>query len=68
MKNRFIMKFVFSSLLVGFIFGILDGLIHANPIAENLYDVYKPIARDTINITVGILIDIVYGYILCGIF
>ena len=61
-------KFLLKSLLVGVIFGILDGLMHANPIAENLYDIYEPISRDSINVTAGIIIDIVYGFILCGVF
>lgn len=68
MRYRFFIRFIISSLFVGFVFGILDGIIHANPIAENLYDVYKPIARDTINVIAGIIIDIVYGFILCGVF
>lgn len=61
-------KFILKSLLIGIIFGFLDGLIHANPIAENLYDIYEPISRDSINVIAGIIIDIVYGFILCGVF
>lgn len=66
--GKTVTRYVIVSLSSGVLFGILDGLINANPLAQRLYLVYKPIARDTINAPVGILIDLVYGFVLAGIF
>jgi hypothetical protein len=33
-----------------------------------LYEVYKPIARTSINFIVGIIIDLAYGFILAAVF
>jgi hypothetical protein len=56
------------SVISGILFGILDGVINANPFAQKLYQVYKPIARTTINPVAGIMIDLVYGFIMAGLF
>jgi len=52
----------------GILFGILDGLINANPLAQRLYAVYKPIARASIRPLAGILIDLAYGFLMAGVF
>jgi hypothetical protein len=52
----------------GILFGILDGLINANPLALKLHEVYKPIARKSVNLPAGIVIDLVYGFVMAGIF
>jgi len=52
----------------GILFGILDGLINANPLARRLFDVYKPIARESMNPVAGMAIDLVYGFIMAGVF
>jgi hypothetical protein len=56
------------SVISGILFGILDGVINANPFAQKLYQVYKPFARTTINPVAGIMIDLVYGFIMAGLF
>jgi hypothetical protein len=43
-------------------------LINANPVAVGLYEVYKPIARTSLNISGGILADLVYGFVLAAVF
>jgi hypothetical protein len=60
--------YIVVSLASGILFGILDGLINANPVAVGLYAVYKPIARSSLNVMGGILTDLVYGFLLAGIF
>lgn len=50
------------------LFGVLDGLINANPIARRLYEVYQPIAKTSLNFVGGIAIDLAYGFILAGLF
>jgi hypothetical protein len=62
------MGYVIVSVLSGILFAILDGVINANPLAQRLYEVYKPIARTSINPLAGILIDLVYGFAMAGAF
>lgn len=52
----------------GVLFGIMDGVINANPLARRLMSVYKPIARTSINPIVGMGIDLLYGFAMAGIF
>lgn len=61
-------KFLIVCVLAGLLFGVMDGLINANPWAQKLFRVYAPIARSSINVTAGILIDIAYGLITGGLF
>ena len=56
------------SVVSGILFGILDGVINANPLAQRLYEVYQPIARTSINPLAGMVIDLVYGFIMAGAF
>jgi hypothetical protein len=55
-------------IISGILFGTLDGLINANPMAVRLFEVYKPIARNSINVAAGVVIDLVYGFVMAGIF
>lgn len=61
-------RYVIVSVVSGILFGILDGVTHANPLAQKLYEVYKPIAKTSLNPLAGIFIDLVYGFILAGVF
>jgi hypothetical protein len=60
--------FIIIGICSGILFAILDGVINANPIAQRLYQVYKPIAKTSINPLVGIVIDLLFGFIMAGIF
>ncbi len=62
------MRYIIVSIGSGILFGILDGVINANPWAQRLYDVYKPIAKTSLNLPAGIVIDLVYGFALAGVF
>jgi hypothetical protein len=61
-------RYVVVSIVGGILFGILDGLINANPMAQRLYAVYKPIARTSLNVVAGVTIDLAYGFILAAVF
>lgn len=61
-------RYSIVSLVGGLLFGILDGLINANPLAQRLYEAYKPIAKTSINPLAGIMIDLVYGFVMAGVF
>lgn len=60
--------YIIVSIVSGVLFGVLDGVINANPLAQRLYAVYKPIARTSINPVSGIVIDLAYGFIIAGVF
>ena len=36
-------RYIIVSIASGVLFGAMDGLINANPLAQRLYEVYKPI-------------------------
>jgi hypothetical protein len=61
-------RYILVSVASGILFGILDGVTNANPLAQRLYEVYKPIARTSINPLAGIVIDLVYGFVMAGVF
>ncbi len=61
-------RYIIVSFVSGILFGTLDGVIHANPLAQRLYEVYKPIARTSFNPLAGIVIDLVYGFVMAGVF
>jgi hypothetical protein len=60
--------YIVISIISGILFGVLDGLKNANPLAVRLYEVYKPISRTSINMAAGMIIDLAYGFILAGLF
>jgi hypothetical protein len=61
-------SYILISVISGILFGVLDGLINANPLAIKLFEVYKPIAKTSVNFVAGILIDLAYGFILAALF
>jgi hypothetical protein len=61
-------RFIVAGILSGFIFGILDAIFNANPVATELYAVFSPLARTSINAPVGFAIDLAYGFVLAGLF
>ncbi len=60
--------FIIISVISGILFGVLDGVINANPLAQRLYKVYSPIARTSLNPILGIVIDLFFGFIMAGVF
>ena len=61
-------RYIIVSVVSGILFGILDAAIHANPFAQRLYEVFRPIARTSGNPLAGIVIDLVWGFIMAGVF
>lgn len=62
------MGYLIVSIVSGILFAFLDGVINANPLAQRLYEVYKPLARTSINPAAGMAIDLAYGFIMAGVF
>jgi len=61
-------NYILISVISGFAFGTMDAIINANPLAQRLMTVYQPIARQSVNMTAGIIIDLLYGFVLAGLF
>ena len=61
-------SYIIVSIVSGLLFCVMDGLINVNPLGRRLYEVYKPITKTSVNVLAGIVIDLVYGFILAGIF
>lgn len=61
-------RYLIVSVVSGILFGTLDGLINANPLARRLFSVYRPIARTSVNVPAGIVIDLAYGFIMAAVF
>ena len=61
-------NYIIISLVSGVLFGVMDGVINGNPLAVSLFEVYKPIAKQSLNMVAGIIIDLAYGCALAGIF
>jgi hypothetical protein len=61
-------KYLTVSLIAGFLFVLMDGLINSNPEAKQLFLIYQSIARTNPNVMAGIAIDVIYGFIMAAIF
>lgn len=61
-------RYILVSLSSGILFGIMDGIINGNPLARRLYNAFAPIAREMINMPAGIMIDLIYGFVMAGTF
>jgi len=60
--------FIIVSIISGILFGVMDGIINANPFARRLFEIYKPIARTSFNPLAGIVIDLAFGFVMAGVF
>jgi len=60
--------YVIVAVVSGTLFGVLDAVVNANPLAQRLLEAYKPIARTSINPVAGIVIDLAYGFVMAGVF
>jgi hypothetical protein len=61
-------RYLIASVCGGLLFGLLDGLINANPLAARLNAYLRPIARERIPVAAGILIDLAWGFAMAAIF
>ncbi|MFC1749005.1 DUF6789 family protein [Pseudomonadota bacterium] len=61
-------RYIIVSIISGFLFGTMDALINANPFAQQLLEVYEPLAKTSINAPAGIVIDLLYGFLLGALF
>jgi hypothetical protein len=59
---------ILVGLAAGVAFLILDGIFSANPLAQQLYAAYQPIARPGVDVIAGSVIDLAYGVALAWLF
>lgn len=62
------LRYILVSLGAGVLFGMMDALINANPLAQQLLSVYAPLARTSINAPAGIAIDLAYGFAITAVY
>jgi Family of unknown function (DUF6789) len=62
------LKYILVGIGSGILFGMMDGVINANPLAQRLHEFFKPIARSSVNAPAGIVIDLIYGLVMAGLF
>jgi CBS domain containing-hemolysin-like protein len=60
--------FIIVSIISGVLLMVLDAIINANPYAQKVYEVYKPILKTTINLPLNLLIYLVNGFALAAFF
>ncbi len=46
----------------------MDAVINGNSYARRLYEVYRPIAKTSVNAPAGLAIDLAYGFAMAGLF
>jgi len=61
-------RIVAVSIIGGVLFGVMDVLINGNPLAQVLYEAYRPIAKTSVDVVSGIGIDLFYGFVMTGMF
>lgn len=62
-RNR-TFKIILLCLFIGFIFALLDFILHANPLVKNFPSIYEPVNRGWDIIMASFIIDIIYGTVL----
>jgi hypothetical protein len=67
-KGDAMLRYLIVGLGGGVLFGIMDGLINGNSLAQKLYATFDPVLKKAVNIPAGIVIDLIYGFVLAGIF
>ncbi len=61
-------SYVIVSVVSGVLFAVMDGVINGNPLAQRLFEAYKPIARTSLKPLVGIGIDLAFGFVMAAVF
>ena len=62
------LNFVLVSVGAGLLFGVMDAVINANPLAQRLNAAYAPVMKTDINAAAGIAIDLAYGLVIAAVF
>lgn len=52
----------------GILFAFMDALLNANPLAQRLNEVYRPLNKEKVDVAAGTLVDLIYGIVLAAIY
>lgn len=63
-----LLSLLIAGIAGGLLFGILDGLVHANPLARRLLAAWQPIARDSLNVPAGLAVNLLWSFAMAGIY
>lgn len=63
-----VIRLVVVGLSAGLIFAAADALLNANPLAVRLYELYRPIARESVNAPLGLAFDLISGLVMAILF
>lgn len=63
-----VIRYVVVSVASGVAFGAMDAAINGNGLARRLYQVFDPIARSSVNVAAGTVIDLLYGFVMAAVF
>jgi hypothetical protein len=63
-----VITFLVIGLAGGILFALLDFIINVNPLARRLSEPYRPIARKQLPLIAAVLIDLLWGLAMAGIF
>lgn len=61
-------RYLVASISGGVLFAVLDGALHANPLALRVYAYLRPIARSSVNAPLGAGLDLLYGFVMAALF
>jgi hypothetical protein len=68
MEGGFMIRYLSVSIICGILFGVMNALINANPLGKKLNEAFQPIAKTSMNIAAGVIIDLAYGFALAIVF
>ena len=61
-------RFLLVGVGAGILFAFMDAVLNANPLAQRLNAVYKPVMKEKVDAVAGTLVDLIYGLVLGSIF
>ncbi len=60
--------FLIVGVASGILFVLMDFVLNVNPLARRLNEPYKPIARQKMRLLAPVIIDLLYGLLMAGVF
>jgi hypothetical protein len=63
-----VVRYLVAAVSSGLLFGVLDALINTNPLARRLSEYLQPILRERALVGAGVIVDLIYGFIMSGLF
>lgn len=68
MQDLSLWRLLAVGLAAGMLFAIGDALLNANPLAQHLYAIYRPLSRQSVNAPLGLVFDLISGVVMALLF